>query len=148
MNKFVEDVKMLEFPCCVEKINQGIDGGDHFVEITGSTDIPFEIKRIFYIYGSENKDLVRGRHANRRSEFVLLNISGSSKVRVIDENKDSKVYVLDRPNVGLYLPRMVWKEMYDFSKDSVLMVLSNEEYDATEYIRNFDEFVHELNETE
>lgn len=106
-------------------------------------DIPFEIKRIFYIYGTGEDGVVRGKHANRRSEFVLFNISGSSKVRVIDVDGKKRVYELNEPGTGLYLPRMVWKEMYDFSADSVLMVLSSEVYDPEEYIRDFDAFVRE-----
>ena len=127
---------------------KNIPGGGSFIEITGSTDIPFEIKRVFYIYGSDSKDLVRGQHANRKSEFVLFNICGSCRVSVIDENREAKVYVLDKPSEGLYLPRMVWKEMYDFSKNSVLMVLSSERYDPDEYIRDFEEYVQELHEME
>lgn len=106
-------------------------------------DIPFEIKRIFYIYGTGEDGAVRGKHANRRSEFVLFNISGSSKVRVIDADGKTRVYELYEPGTGLYLPRMVWKEMYDFSADSVLMVLSSEVYDPEAYIRDFDAFVRE-----
>ena len=71
----------------------------------------------------------------------MLNISGKSKVKVIDENHEYKVYELDTPNKGIYLPQMVWKEMYDFSEDSILMVLTNEYYDNSEYIRDFDDYV-------
>lgn len=147
MSQLINKVKMLEFPKFVENVG-GREWGGSFISITDSKNIPFEIKRIFYIYGVESKELVRGKHANRKSEFVLFNISGSSKVRVISEDGRAEVYVLDRPNIGLYLPHMVWKEMYEFSEDSVMMVLSSEVYDAGEYIRNFDEFVHEVHEME
>ena len=143
MNQLINKVKMLEFPKFVERDEDG-KWGRNFIAITDSESIPFEIKRIFYIYGVESKELVRGKHANRKSEFVLFNISGSSKVRIISEDSRMEVYTLDRPNVGLYLPHMIWKEMYEFSEDSVMMVLSSEGYDAEEYIRNFDEFVHEV----
>ncbi len=88
------------------------------------------------------------RIANRISEFVLLSVSGSCKVRVIDPDGKRRVYELSDPGIGLYVPRMVWKEMYDFSRNCVLMVLCSKPYDAGEYIRDFDEFVRECGEEE
>ena len=84
--------------------------------------------------------MVRGKDANRRSEFILINVAGSSKVRVIDCSGNELVISLNHPHTGIYLPAMVWKDMYDFSPDSVLLVLSSEHYDPNEYIRDFDEF--------
>lgn len=102
-------------------------------------DIPFDIKRVFYMYDSDDT-VVRGQHANRESEFVLINVSGKSKVRV-DNGRESKIINLDRPGVGLYVPSMLWKDMYDFSADSVLLVLSSRHYDPDEYIRDYDEYL-------
>lgn len=113
------------------------------VVIEGGMAVPFEIKRVFYIYGSD-ATVVRGQHANRNSEFVLINVSGKSKVMVTDGEK-KEVVTLDKPMMGVYLPKMVWKEMYDFSPDSVLLVLTNTHYDGSEYIRNYDEFLKEVN---
>ena len=132
-----DSVRMLEFA-------QHGDERGHLVVVEGMKDIPFEIKRVFYIYGSD-ADVVRGCHANRRSEFVLINVAGQSKVRVRDGAGNEAVFSITRPHTGLYLPRMVWKDMYDFSPDSVLLVLSNEPYDAAEYIRDYDAFVREVN---
>lgn len=132
MNK----VKMLEFP------QRGDDRGQ-LVIVEGNQDVPFEIKRAFYIYGSD-KDVVRGQHANRRTEFVLINVAGKSKVKVKDGEGNEAIYCLNRPHTGIYLPTMVWKDMYDFSEDSVLLVLASEHYDATEYIRDYDAFVKEI----
>ncbi|MBC5660385.1 WxcM-like domain-containing protein [Anaerosacchariphilus sp. NSJ-68] len=115
------------------------------VVVEGARDIPFEIKRVFYIYGSDS-EVVRGQHANRNSEFVLINVSGSSKVRV-DNGFEEEVIELNRPRMGLYLPTMVWKDMYDFSADSVLLVLANTHYDGNEYIRDYDEFIKEVGGT-
>lgn len=129
MNK----VKMLEFP-------QRGDERGHLVIVEGGVDVPFEIKRAFYIYGSD-KDVVRGQHANRRSEFVLINVAGKSKVKVKDGEGNEAIYCMNRPHTGIYLPTMIWKDMYDFSDDSVLLCLSSEHYDPTEYIRDYDEFV-------
>lgn len=116
------------------------DERGHLVIVEGEKDIPFEIKRIFYIYGSSS-DVVRGQHANRKSEFVLINVAGTSKVKVRDGFGNEAFFSLNRPHMGIYLPKMVWKDMYDFSEDSVLLCLASEHYDATEYIRDYDEFV-------
>lgn len=132
MNK----VQMLEF-------NQHGDARGHLVVIEGQKDVPFEIKRAFYIYGSD-PDVVRGQHANRESEFVLINVAGTSKVKVKDGKGNEAVFSLNRPHTGIYLPTMVWKDMYDFSKNSVLLVLASTHYNADEYIRDYDEFVKEV----
>ena len=84
---------------------------------------------------------MRGKHANRRSEFCLINVRGTSKVKVIDTRGEEKIFSLGRPHEGIYLPKMIWKDMYDFSADSILLVLSSEHFDAEEYIRDFDYFL-------
>lgn len=115
------------------------DERGHLVVIEGNKDIPLEISRVFYIYGSD-KDVIRGQHANKKSEFVLINVSGQSKVK-IDYGDYTEIIELNEPNMGVYIPKMVWKDMYDFSKDSVLLVLSNQKYDSKEYIRDYDEYL-------
>lgn len=132
MNK----VQMLDFP------QHGDDRG-HLVVVEGGTDVPFEIKRCFYIYGSD-VDVVRGEHANRETQFVLINVAGTSKVRVKDGEGNEAIFCLNRPHTGIYLPVMVWKEMYDFSEGSVLLVLASEHYNPDEYIRDYDEYVREI----
>ena len=132
-----DEVTMLEFP-------QRGDERGHLVVVEGMQDVPFEIKRIFYIYGSD-PDVVRGQHANRKTQFVLINVSGKSKVKVLDGKGNEAVFSLNRPHTGIYLPSMVWKDMYDFSEDSVLLCLASEHYDAAEYIRDYDEYVKEVN---
>ena len=112
------------------------------VVIEGGQAIPFEIKRVFYIYDSD-ATVVRGQHANRESEFVLINVAGKSKVRITD-GKEEFVAVLDRPMTGVYIPKMVWKDMYDFSPDSVLLVLASTHYDGGEYIRDYDTYLQEM----
>lgn len=112
------------------------------VVIEGRDSIPFEIKRVFYIYDS-NDTVIRGQHANRRSEFVLINVSGKSKVRITD-GKEEIVVGLDRPMMGVYIPPMIWKDMYDFSEDSILLVLASTHYDGTEYIRDYEEYIKEV----
>lgn len=120
----------------------GDDRGNLVVAECGGIDVPFEVKRVFYIYGSD-PTVIRGRRANRKTEFVLINVAGSSKVK-IDNGFETSIVSLDRPRMGLYLPTMLWKDMYDFSEDSVLLVLCSEHYDGNEYIRDYDEFLEEV----
>ena len=112
------------------------------VVIEGGQAIPFEIKRVFYIYDSD-ATVVRGQHANRQSEFVLINVAGSSKVRISD-GEEEIVVELNRPMTGVYIPRMIWKDMYDFSEDSILLVLASTHYDGAEYIRSYEEYRKEV----
>ena len=125
----INKVKMLEFS------EKGDERG-RLVIIEGGQDIPFEVKRVFYIYGSD-KDVMRGQHANRRTEFVLINVAGTSKVKVKDGRGNEVIFCLNRPHTGVYLPAMVWKDMYDFSEDSVLLVLASEHYGKIESIYHF-----------
>ena len=129
MAKLDEQIRILDFP------DLGDERGN-LVVVEGGSAIPFEIKRIFY--GSDSQ-VVRGCHANLRSEFVMINVSGTSKVKV-DNGCETRVIELNRPRMGLYLKSNVWKEMYDFSPDSVLLVLSNEHYDPNEYIRSYEAY--------
>ena len=134
--KLSEQIKILEFS------DLGDERGNLVVVEGSGIDIPFSIKRVFYIYGSD-AEVIRGRHANRKTEFVLINVSGKSKVKV-DNGYEQRIIDLDRPRMGLYLSTMVWKDMFEFSSDSVLLVLASEHYDAEEYIRNYDDFLREI----
>lgn len=109
------------------------------VVIEGAQSIPFDIKRIFYIYGSD-ATVIRGQHANRNSEFVLVNVAGQSKVRITDGTEEF-IVELNKPMMGVYIPKMIWKDMYDFSSDSVLLVLASTHYDAKEYIRDYNDYI-------
>ena len=130
----IEDVvKMLEF-------QQKGDERGHLVIVEGMKDIPFDIKRIFYMYGSD-ETVIRGNHANRKSSFVMINVAGKSKIKVDDGKGNEAVFCLNRPHTGIYMPKMIWKEMYDFSEDSVLICITDEHYDPDEYIRDYDEYL-------
>lgn len=120
----------------------GDERGNLVVAEGSGRDIPFEIKRVFYMYGSDDT-VIRGQHANRKTEFVLINVSGTSKVKV-DNGFETDIIELDKPRMGLYIPTMMWKDMYDFSADSVLLVLASEHYDGSEYIRDYEEFIREI----
>ena len=113
------------------------------VVVEGNQSIPFDIARVFYIYGSD-ATVVRGQHANRESEFVLINVAGKSKVRITDTHEEF-VVELNKPMMGVYIPKMIWKDMYDFSEDSVLLVLASTHYDGSEYIRDFEAYKEIMN---
>ena len=131
------------------KIINFADLGDErgkLVVIEGGQAIPFDIKRVFYIYGSD-ETVVRGEHTNRESEFVLINVAGTSKVRITD-GKEELIVELNKPMMGVYIPKMIWKDMYDFSADSVLLVLASTHYDGKEYIRSYDQYLQMTRGTE
>ncbi|MBQ3294900.1 MAG: FdtA/QdtA family cupin domain-containing protein [Erysipelotrichaceae bacterium] len=130
--------------CPIIEFNDLGDERGKLVVVEGNDSIPFDIKRVFYIYGSD-PTVVRGQHANRESEFVLINVAGNSKVRITD-GKEEFIVELNKPMMGVYIPKMVWKDMYDFSPDSVLLVLASTHYDGKEYIRDYDEYLKEINE--
>ena len=131
-----EQYKILEF------IDLGDERGNLVVIEGEGIHIPFDIKRVFYIYGSDS-EVVRGQHANRETEFLLVNVSGTSKVRV-DNGNEQEIIELNRPRMGLYLAPMVWKDMYDFSEDSILLVLASTHYNGKEYIRDYEEYKKEM----
>ena len=129
----------LKEKCPILKFADLGDERGKLVVIEGGKDIPFDVKRVFYIYESDST-VVRGQHANRESEFVLINVAGKSKVRITD-GKEEFVVELDKPMMGVYIPKMIWKDMYDFSSDSVLLVLASTHYNGSEYIRNYEEYI-------
>lgn len=131
-----EQYKIIEFG------EYGDERGNLVVAEGGGRDIPFEIKRVFYMYGSD-ETMIRGQHANRKTEFVLINVSGTSRVKV-DNGFETDIIELNKPRMGLYIPTMMWKDMYDFSQDSVLLCLASEHYDGSEYIRDYQEFIREV----
>ena len=103
-------------------------------------DIPFEIKRVYYIHGVD-EGVERGGHAHKTLEQFLFCPFGSVEV-VLDNGSGMKEsFLLDNPSVGLYVPLCLWRDMIWREKDSVLCVVASEFYDETEYIRDYDEFV-------
>ena len=120
------------------------DPRGHLVVAESNKEVPFLIQRIFYIYGTKD-GVVRGQHANRESEFMLINLQGSVNI-VIDDGRQKDTVILNKAHKGVYLDKMVWMDMCEFSSDSILLVLSSMSYDASEYIRDYDEFVREVND--
>ena len=125
----------------VKKIAFPIHGDDRgkLVAIEEMKDLPFEIRRVYYMWDTTN-DAVRGKHAHKKLEQILICTSGSCKIH-LDNGYETEEVLLDDPSVGLYLSKDMWREMYDFTPDAVLMVLASQYYDEADYIRNYDEFL-------
>ncbi|MBQ0075477.1 MAG: WxcM-like domain-containing protein [Prevotella sp.] len=107
--------------------------------VQGVKDIPFEIKRVYWIYdvpGGES----RGSHAHKELQQLIIAASGSFRV-TLDDGKEKQTYYLNKPYEGLYVPSGVWRDLGDFSSGAVCMVLASDYYNADEYIRDYDEFL-------
>ena len=91
--------------------------------------------------------LFRSYHAHKKLEQILICVHGSCKVK-LDNGKETKVVALEKPYEGVYVANNMWREMFDFSSDAVLMVLASELYDETDYIRNYEEFLEYVKEDE
>ena len=102
-------------------------------------DIPFEIKRVYYMYDTL-EGVRRGYHAHKALQQILIAIHGSCKIH-LDNGSETAEVLLDAPYEGLYISNDMWREMYDFSEDCVLMVLASEYYDERDYIRNYEDFM-------
>ncbi|AEE26786.1 sugar 3,4-ketoisomerase [Francisella hispaniensis] len=112
------------------------------ISLEQNRNIPFDIKRVYYIYGTK-ENVRRGFHAHKKLEQVLICVSGSCKV-LVDNGNNKKNILLDKPDKGLLISGLVWREMYDFSPDCVLMVLASDFYDESDYIRYYNDFLKEV----
>lgn len=120
--------------------------GNHegrLVALEKGEDFPFDIKRVYYIWGTD-KNVVRGKHAHRKLEQMIICTSGSCDF-ILDNGKVRQTVHLDNPAQGLYIKHNIWREFTNFSPDCVVMVLASEHYDETDYIRNYEEFLKEVN---
>ncbi len=116
--------------------------GDHrgqLVALEAHRQIPFDVKRVFYIYGTQ-EGVPRGNHSHYKTKQFLVAVNGSCKV-TLDNGKEKETFDLDKPNMGLFQDALIWGSMHDFSNDCVLMVLANEYYDASDYITDYDKFL-------
>lgn len=115
------------------------DDKGQLVALEEFKDIPFRIKRVYYMYNT-SEGVTRGFHAHKTLQQILVCVHGSCKIS-LDNGKEKTVVCLDKPNEGLYIPNSMWREMFDFSPDAVLMVLASELYDENDYIRDYDQFL-------
>ena len=119
----------------------GDDRGS-LVALEAHKTVPFEIKRVYYIFGTQS-GVARGFHAHRNLKQVAICVTGKCRM-VLDDGATREEAWLESPTKGLIIDNFVWREMHDFSTDCVLLVLASEHYDETDYIRNYDEFLRAL----
>lgn len=128
----LENAKLINFP----KIDDS-RGSLSFIE--GNRHIPFEIKRIYYLYNN-NFDVKRGAHGHKKLEQIIIPISGSFNF-ILDDGFNQKSFFLESPHIGLYVPSMMWRDLNSFSPGSICLVLASDVYDEEDYYRNYQEFL-------
>jgi len=128
----IDDCRLLEFPRIEDP-----RGALTFIE--NSVQIPFDIKRVYYLYDVPG-GASRAGHSHKALQQVLVAMSGSFDVHV-DDGVTRATYRLNRSYIGLYIPRMIWREVDNFSSNSVCLSLASELYDEADYYRSYDEFL-------
>lgn len=118
--------------------SHGDDRGQ-LIALEACKDIPFEIRRVYYIFDTK-QGVRRGFHAHRNLEQILICLHGTCKI-LLDNGVEKQVVVLDKNNEGLYIANNMWREMFDFSPDAVLLVLASQPYDESDYIRDYRAFL-------
>ena len=113
------------------------------IAIEGNQDVPFEIKRVYYVYGTQ-KNAVRGKHSHKKLQQMIFCSSGSCDFTV-DNGKKRQTIRLESPDQGLLLQGNIWREFTNFSPDCVVTVLASEHYDEADYVRDYNEFVRQVN---
>lgn len=123
--------------CKVIDIRRYTDTRGYLSVVENGLDIPFEIKRIYYLYMVP--EVARGAHAHKELQQLLIATSGSVEV-IMDDGKEKKSFMMDRPWKGLLIPAGLWRDLENFSGGAVLLCLASEKYDPEDYIRDYNEF--------
>ena len=127
------------FDCSLCYLQQKGDRDGHITAVENNINVPFDIKRIFYLYdvpGGES----RGAHAHKECHQFLVAASGSYEV-LLDDGKIKRQIMLNRPNIGLHIPPGIWASEINFSSGSICLVLASQEFSEADYIRNYDEYL-------
>lgn len=127
------------FECNLLHLNQIGDRNGHITAINNNVELPFAVKRIFYLYdipGGES----RGAHAHKECHQFLVAASGSFEV-LLDDGKTKRQVLLNRPDLGLHIPSGIWASEINFSSGSICLVLASDVYDEKDYIRSYDEYL-------
>ena len=127
----------------VELPNLG-DARGSLIVAESNKNVPFEVKRFYYILDAK-PDVPRGFHAHKELMQLAFCIKGSCNM-IMDNGIEKQQVCIDKSNIGLMIPPMVWHEMHDFSEDCVMLVLASAQYDEADYIRDYDDFLGVLNE--
>jgi dTDP-4-dehydrorhamnose 3,5-epimerase-like enzyme len=126
------DIKVLDFKV------EGDELG-YLIALESGKNVPFEFNRAYYIFDIAADD-VRGKHAHKKLEQVLICARGKCRI-LFDDKKEKKTVELDRPNRGVVIPPMVWHEIFDFSPDCLLIAVASDLYDEGDYIRDYAKFL-------
>jgi dTDP-4-dehydrorhamnose 3,5-epimerase-like enzyme len=124
------------------QLKQHGDNRGMLIALEENRNVPFVIRRVYYIFATQN-DVHRGKHAHRHLHQLAVAVRGSVKF-LLDDGSGPAEIVLNDPSQGLMLGRMVWRELYDFSEDCVLMVLADQLYDQSDYITDYADFLREV----
>ena len=130
----IDDCRWVRFP----KI-ENVKG--NLTPVHGGVEIPFEIRRVYYLYDVPGGE-TRGGHAHRALEQMIVCVSGSFDV-LLDDGVYQRAETLNRPDTGLYIPRMIWRELVNFSTGAICLSLASLPYDASEYLYDYDDFIRE-----
>lgn len=126
--------------CGIIELCRLVDGRDGILSVAEvSKNIPFDIKRVYYIYDLKHKSALRGKHAHKHNQQVIFCINGSFTLTVDDGQTQDEI-ILDKPNIGVFMDIELWHTMKDFSDDCILLVLASDLYDESDYIRSYEEF--------
>jgi|SRR5665647_1421806 len=134
----LDDVKLITLP----KI---LDDRGNLSFLEENNHVPFGINRCYWIYDVPGGE-IRGGHSYKTNQEFIIALSGSFDV-ILDDGHKKKTYSLNRSYYGLYVPNCVWRSMENFSTNSLAFIIASSEYDATDYIREYDEFIKSKNET-
>jgi len=121
------------------QLNNLADHRGSLISLEANKNVPFDIKRVYYLFGTKEQ-IRRGFHAHKNLKQLIVAVHGSCRF-VLDDGKERVELTMNSPAIGLVVESNIWREMYDFSPDCVLMVLASEYYDETDYIRDYDDFL-------
>ena len=132
-NRSIDDVEIISIPKIIDEEGRGK------LSVIEKSIVPFEIKRVYYLYDVPS-DAFRGGHAHKNLIQFMIALSGSFEVK-IDDGSNNKKVMLNKPNQGLLIPNGIWREMDNFSAGSVCLVLASEFFDESDYFRDYNTFL-------
>lgn len=127
------------FDCSIIYLPKIGDRNGHITPINNGVEIPFDVKRVFYLYDIQGGES-RGAHAHKECHQFLVAASGSFEV-LLDDGKTKRQVMLNLPNIGLHIPPGIWASEINFSSGAVCLVLASHEYDENDYLRNYENYL-------
>ena len=127
------------YDCQIIKLNRVENSKGNLTPVEGNIKVPFNIARIYYLYDVPGGE-TRGGHAHKELEQFIISVSGSFDI-ILDDSIDRKTIKLNRSHYGLYVPKLIWREIVNFSTGAICLVIASEKYNELEYIRDYNEFL-------